>query len=65
MLLYKPDTARYRRRMETLPNWMRPPRPEGWFAEDLDNLPEAPEPYRALGRSTRLHDVAAAQGVVV
>ncbi len=28
--------------MTTLPEWMRPPRPEGWFAEDLDNLPEAP-----------------------
>jgi Uma2 family endonuclease len=25
-----------------LPEWMRPPRPEGWFAEDLDHLPEAP-----------------------
>lgn len=27
---------------DALPEWMRPPRPEGWFAEDLDNLPEAP-----------------------
>jgi len=25
-----------------LPDWMRPPRAEGWFAEDLDHLPEAP-----------------------
>lgn len=25
-----------------LPEWMRPPRDEGWFAEDLDALPEAP-----------------------
>jgi hypothetical protein len=25
-----------------LPDWMRPPRAEGWFAEDLDRLPEAP-----------------------
>lgn len=24
------------------PDWMRPPRAEGWFAEDLDRLPEAP-----------------------
>ena len=28
--------------MTALPNWMRPPRAEGWFAEDLDRLPEAP-----------------------
>ncbi|MEU4364852.1 hypothetical protein [Promicromonospora sp. NPDC023987] len=28
--------------MTELPDWMRPPRPEGWLAEDLDNLPEAP-----------------------
>ncbi|WP_010694196.1 Uma2 family endonuclease [Saccharopolyspora spinosa] len=28
--------------MTTLPDWMRPPRTEGWFAEDLDRLPEAP-----------------------
>ncbi|QKW07037.1 Uma2 family endonuclease [Streptomyces sp. NA04227] len=27
---------------EPLPDWMRPPREEGWFAEDLDRLPEAP-----------------------
>ncbi|MGW1071359.1 Uma2 family endonuclease [Streptomyces sp. NPDC002537] len=26
----------------TLPDWMLPPRPEGWFAEDLDRLHEAP-----------------------
>lgn len=25
-----------------LPDWMRPPRAEGWFAEDLDHLPDAP-----------------------
>ncbi|WP_282202438.1 Uma2 family endonuclease [Kitasatospora fiedleri] len=28
--------------MTSLPDWMRPPRAEGWFAEDLDCLPEAP-----------------------
>ncbi|MGW0736717.1 Uma2 family endonuclease [Streptomyces sp. NPDC002851] len=28
--------------MTSLPDWMRPPRPEGWFADDLDRLPEAP-----------------------
>ncbi|WP_447008874.1 Uma2 family endonuclease [Saccharothrix sp. DSM 118769] len=28
--------------MTGLPDWMRPPREEGWFAEDLDRLPEAP-----------------------
>ncbi|MFD2028294.1 Uma2 family endonuclease [Promicromonospora aerolata] len=28
--------------MTELPGWMRPPRPEGWLAEDLDNLPDAP-----------------------
>ncbi|MFI9818492.1 Uma2 family endonuclease [Saccharothrix variisporea] len=28
--------------MTAPPEWMRPPRPEGWFAEDLDRLPEAP-----------------------
>jgi Uma2 family endonuclease len=28
--------------MTELPDWMRPPRPEGWLAEDLDNLPNAP-----------------------
>ncbi|MEV4636293.1 Uma2 family endonuclease [Actinoplanes sp. NPDC049548] len=28
--------------MTAVPEWMRPPRPEGWFAEDLDHLPEAP-----------------------
>ncbi|MFJ8945544.1 Uma2 family endonuclease [Streptomyces sp. NPDC102395] len=28
--------------MTALPDWMRPPRAEGWFAEDLDHLPEAP-----------------------
>lgn len=30
------------RTMSALPDWMRPPRAEGWFAEDLDHLPEAP-----------------------
>lgn len=28
--------------MTAVPEWMRPPRPEGWFADDLDRLPEAP-----------------------
>ncbi|MFD1150453.1 Uma2 family endonuclease [Saccharothrix hoggarensis] len=28
--------------MADLPDWMRPPREEGWFAEDLDQLSEAP-----------------------
>jgi Uma2 family endonuclease len=28
--------------MTGLPDWMRPPRAEGWFAEDLDRLAEAP-----------------------
>lgn len=28
--------------MTALPDWMRPPRAEGWFAGDLDRLPEAP-----------------------
>ncbi|PFG43861.1 Uma2 family endonuclease [Isoptericola jiangsuensis] len=28
--------------MTTLPDWMRPPRPEGWLADDLDDLHEAP-----------------------
>ncbi|WP_043265932.1 Uma2 family endonuclease [Streptomyces sp. CT34] len=28
--------------MTALPDRMRPPRAEGWFAEDLDRLPEAP-----------------------
>jgi Uma2 family endonuclease len=28
--------------MTTLPDWMLPPRAEGWFAEDLDRLPQAP-----------------------
>ncbi|MEU3375150.1 Uma2 family endonuclease [Streptomyces sp. NPDC006660] len=28
--------------MTALPDWMRPPRAEGWHAEDLDDLPEAP-----------------------
>ncbi|TRV77818.1 Uma2 family endonuclease [Streptomyces sp. 130] len=28
--------------MTALPDWMRPPRAEGWDAEDLDRLPGAP-----------------------
>jgi Uma2 family endonuclease len=28
--------------MSAVPEWMRPPRPEGWYAEDLDELAEAP-----------------------
>ena len=28
--------------MTGVPEWMRPPRPEGWYADDLDQLPEAP-----------------------
>ncbi|HWS33565.1 MAG TPA: Uma2 family endonuclease [Actinoplanes sp.] len=28
--------------MTSLPDWMHPPREEGWFAEDLDRLPDAP-----------------------
>lgn len=28
--------------MTTVPEWMRPPRLEGWFADDLDHLPQAP-----------------------
>ncbi|WP_433792123.1 Uma2 family endonuclease [Actinoplanes sp. CA-252034] len=28
--------------MTALPEWMHPPRAEGWLAEDLDRLPEAP-----------------------
>jgi len=28
--------------MTAVPDWMRPPRPEGWRADDLDRLPEAP-----------------------
>ncbi|MFF7590807.1 Uma2 family endonuclease [Kitasatospora purpeofusca] len=28
--------------MSELPDWMYPPRAEGWFAEDLDHLPQAP-----------------------
>ncbi|MER5865347.1 Uma2 family endonuclease [Kitasatospora sp. NPDC002040] len=28
--------------MSVLPDWMYPPREEGWFAEDLDRLTEAP-----------------------
>ncbi|WP_377269887.1 Uma2 family endonuclease [Peterkaempfera sp. SMS 1(5)a] len=28
--------------MTALPDWMQPPRAEGWFADDLDHLPEAP-----------------------
>jgi hypothetical protein len=28
--------------MTAVPDWMHPPRVEGWFADDLDHLPEAP-----------------------
>jgi hypothetical protein len=28
--------------MTAVPEWMRPPREEGWFADDLDHLTEAP-----------------------
>lgn len=28
--------------MTAVPEWMRPPRPEGWYADDLDKLTEAP-----------------------
>jgi Uma2 family endonuclease len=28
--------------MTAVPEWMRPPRPEGWYADDLDQLAEAP-----------------------
>ena len=28
--------------MTAVPEWMRPPRPEGWYADDLDRLPQAP-----------------------
>jgi Uma2 family endonuclease len=28
--------------MTALPDWLTPPRAEGWFAEDLDHLPNAP-----------------------
>lgn len=28
--------------MTAVPEWMRPPRPEGWYADDLDKLDEAP-----------------------
>lgn len=28
--------------MGAIPDWMHPPRAEGWYAEDLDHLPEAP-----------------------
>lgn len=28
--------------MTAVPDWMRPPRIEGWYADDLDRLPEAP-----------------------
>lgn len=28
--------------MTAVPEWMRPPRPEGWYSEDLDTIAEAP-----------------------
>jgi Uma2 family endonuclease len=36
------DVRCYRGAMAELPDWMRPPREEGWLAEDLDRLPDAP-----------------------
>ncbi|WP_017580618.1 Uma2 family endonuclease [Nocardiopsis valliformis] len=35
--------------MTAPPEWMRPPREEGWFAEDLDHLPEAPRHTELIG----------------
>lgn len=34
--------------MTALPDRMRPPREEGWFAQDLDRLPEAPRPTELI-----------------
>ena len=28
--------------MTALPDWMHPPRPQGWFSDDLDDVPELP-----------------------
>lgn len=42
MVEVNPPAASYRAGMTAVPEWMRPPRVEGWFAEDLDHLPEAP-----------------------
>lgn len=28
--------------MTTLPGWMHPPRPQGWFSDDLDHVAELP-----------------------
>lgn len=33
--------ARYGWTTTALPGWMRPPRAEGWFAEDLDHVEAA------------------------
>jgi Uma2 family endonuclease len=35
-------TDRYGDGMTAVPEWMRPPRPEGWYADDLDKLAQAP-----------------------
>lgn len=35
-------TECYGSEMTAVPEWMRPPRPEGWYADDLDKLTEAP-----------------------
>ncbi|MET7425282.1 Uma2 family endonuclease [Dactylosporangium sp. NPDC005555] len=29
--------------MDTVPDWMIPPRIEGWYADDLDHLPDVPQ----------------------
>ena len=34
--------------MTAVPEWMRPPRPEGWYADDLDRLAEAPRHIELL-----------------
>lgn len=41
-LVARASPSHYGLAMTGLPDWMRPPREEGWFAEDLDRLPEAP-----------------------
>ncbi|MFC8719273.1 Uma2 family endonuclease [Kitasatospora sp. NPDC057198] len=42
--------------MSGLPDWMRPPRPEGWLADDLDHLPQAP-PHTELLHGALLFDL--------
>jgi hypothetical protein len=34
--------------MTALPDWMLPPRAEGWFADDPDHLPQAPRPTELI-----------------